>query len=52
MAAACCLLLAAPALAQTPPDPDLPSPLREVGFEQKLGERKQARKARRKNRRR
>jgi protein SCO1/2 len=32
------LLLAAPALAQTPPDPDLPSPLREVGFEQKLGE--------------
>ena len=31
-------LVAAPAAAQTPPDENLPGPLREVGFEQKLGE--------------
>ena len=32
------LLWALPAFAQNPPDPSLPSPLREVGFEQRLGE--------------
>jgi protein SCO1/2 len=32
------LICATPALAQTAPDGSLPSPLREVGFEQRLGE--------------
>lgn len=31
-------IVAVPAAAQTPPDENLPGPLREVGFEQKLGE--------------
>lgn len=38
LAAAAVALLAAGAAAQQPPDEDLPAPLRDVGFEQRIGE--------------